>query len=300
MTNLAEFEKCIPGDGEPFFVLLGRDPQAPALVDKWAHDRALLEPDGKKPDRARDIAFAMREFKETHPDLGLPPIKVKGEQLLIDALAAAQRYNDYCHENEAQYTGWGEQTVPQSVERARIESTRAYHILLSIRNDKAGVKTKPSVTLLKLEAGSSPVFIILDNPRNAGETIEQIKEHQQYVFEEHSCPANWMPQCVAIIQDGDPDPHGFLTFVRSADVPEGFETYGHQDWDKIFPEAFAADEKTQPDDAVKLIGDVLAALDSVEQREGKLHPERHTQFRGNVDIPVSVIQKMREIVRSAG
>jgi len=64
-------ECCVPDDGEPSFVLLGRDPQAPGLVFLWAHDRARLEPDSPKPAMACEIADQMRAYKLANPDKGL-------------------------------------------------------------------------------------------------------------------------------------------------------------------------------------------------------------------------------------
>lgn len=65
-------ECCVPDAGEPSFVLLGRDPQAPALIEAWAADRERAEPDSDKPAKARAVATAMREYKVAHPDKGLP------------------------------------------------------------------------------------------------------------------------------------------------------------------------------------------------------------------------------------
>jgi len=67
----AEGECCIPDAGEPKFVLLGRDPQAPDLVERWADDRQIAEPDSDKIARARAIATDMRAFKTANPDKGM-------------------------------------------------------------------------------------------------------------------------------------------------------------------------------------------------------------------------------------
>lgn len=51
-------------DNEPLFVLLGRDPDAPLLVEMWA---ALRERKGNAPAKvreARECARAMREYRE--------------------------------------------------------------------------------------------------------------------------------------------------------------------------------------------------------------------------------------------
>lgn len=54
---------------EPIFVLLGRDPHAPAAVRKWADDRAAMIAAGDKPpsdqamvEEARECADTMERF----------------------------------------------------------------------------------------------------------------------------------------------------------------------------------------------------------------------------------------------
>ena len=47
---------------EPMFVLLGRDPAAPALVDAWADERAANGEDASKVAEARSCAEAMRAW----------------------------------------------------------------------------------------------------------------------------------------------------------------------------------------------------------------------------------------------
>ena len=56
---------------------------------------------------------------------------------------------------------------------------------------------------------------------SALETEEQ--ESERYFFEEHSCPTNWLRDCVTVIEDGDPDPHGFMEFVRSVPIALDFD-----------------------------------------------------------------------------
>jgi hypothetical protein len=56
-------ECCVPRRGEPSFVLLGRDPQAPDLVEKWADDREAASPGEGKPTMARAIAERMRAYR---------------------------------------------------------------------------------------------------------------------------------------------------------------------------------------------------------------------------------------------
>lgn len=56
-------ECCVPRQGEPSFVLLGRDPQAPDLVERWADDREITDPSGPKPAMAREVAAHMRCYR---------------------------------------------------------------------------------------------------------------------------------------------------------------------------------------------------------------------------------------------
>jgi len=58
-------------EGEPVFILKGRDPQAPALIEDWADMRALCDPMSAKPSTAYAIARDMREFKTANPELGM-------------------------------------------------------------------------------------------------------------------------------------------------------------------------------------------------------------------------------------
>ena len=102
-----------------------------------------------------------------------------------------------------------------------------------------------SMALLKFDGKDGPVFFVMDHDRYHGEdsetqTDEDNQAHQKYFFEEHSCPTNWLRDCVAVIAAGDCDPHGFLTFVRAVDVPNDFDAEDDSNWSVLFPEAFGA------------------------------------------------------------
>lgn len=58
-------------EDEPYFVLRGRDPQAPDLIETWAADRVLCEPGTGKAESAYVVADAMREFKKHNANLGM-------------------------------------------------------------------------------------------------------------------------------------------------------------------------------------------------------------------------------------
>lgn len=76
------------------------------------------------------------------------------------------------------------------------------------------------LVLLKLEAGECRVFFVL---KQSKQNDDWKPENYQYFYEKHSCPTNWFHDIVAVIEDGDADPHGFLDFVAVRDIPEGFD-----------------------------------------------------------------------------
>jgi hypothetical protein len=95
-----------------------------------------------------------------------------------------------------------------------------------------------SFALLKLEGAAKPLYFVMEE-RYGKPDEEDYQGNRQYFYEEHSCPTNWLPTCVAVIEDGDTDPHGFLTFVRSVPIPPGYkEDPNDERWRDLFPEAF--------------------------------------------------------------
>jgi hypothetical protein len=102
----------------------------------------------------------------------------------------------------------------------------------------------PSLALLKFDGKDGPVFFIMKHDRyrsSEDETDAEIQGHQRYFYEDHSCPTNWLRECVAVIEDGDADPHGFLDFVRAVDVSVNFDEDDDSQWPILFPEAFAGE-----------------------------------------------------------
>lgn len=130
---------------------------------------------------------------------------------------------------------------------------------VSLRKVESDLALARSMILLKLDAKDGTVFFVIDRDRLfdvPDDSYEIIQSSQRYFFEEHSCPTNWLRDCAAVIYNGDPDPHGFLKFVRSVDVPRDFDDdYGGQ-WPLLFPEAFEGDiidgESTKVDDALRI------------------------------------------------
>jgi len=98
-------------------------------------------------------------------------------------------------------------------------------------------KKKPQrYVLLELSPQTEPVYFVVRtedywlNEHPSGERRSEVdaEDARRYSFDEHSCPANWLPRVVRIASDiGDAgdrigmnlDPHGLLRFVRSAWAP---------------------------------------------------------------------------------
>ncbi len=90
-------------------------------------------------------------------------------------------------------------------------------------------------SLLKLEGKNGPVFFVIED--DYGEHEEgTLQGDKAYQYEEHSCPTNWLRDCVAVIEDGDEDPHGFLQHVRSVQVAATCEPSAEGGWAALFPE----------------------------------------------------------------
>lgn len=75
---LALLDECVPLPGEPSFTLLGRDPQAPRIVEMWASERNLYEGTSAKSKTMRAFRRAadMRAYKEANPNIGMPISKM--------------------------------------------------------------------------------------------------------------------------------------------------------------------------------------------------------------------------------
>lgn len=113
-----------------------------------------------------------------------------------------------------------------------------------------------AMNLLRFDGKDGPVFFVMDKDRyrEGDQSPTEFQDSQRFFFEEHSCPTNWLRDCVAVIEDGDCDPHGFLTFVRAVDVPQDFDVDDDEQWAILFPEAFGGAIIDGEARAVHLIG----------------------------------------------
>lgn len=101
------------------------------------------------------------------------------------------------------------------------------------------VADRDELSLLKFDGKDGPVYFVIRGLASVHGTNEEMQDRASYHYEEHSCPTNWLRECVAVIEDGDEDPHGFLDHVRTVQVPKDFEP---DSWRELFPEAFGGAE----------------------------------------------------------
>lgn len=120
-----------------------------------------------------------------------------------------------------------------------MEGTVQIGPLVQVHKAASTKRMTPRLVLLKRDGPSPVYFVVSDHDHIDGvePTDEERQVNAEYLYEEHSCPTNWLRDVVAVIEDGDADPHGFLSFVRACPSPPGFDEHD-VDWATIFPEAF--------------------------------------------------------------
>lgn len=95
-----------------------------------------------------------------------------------------------------------------------------------------------TLALLRFDGADGPVFFVLEAGRRRvgdGKMDHEFSDGLKFLYEEHSCPTNWIGTCEMIIQGDDTDPHGFLEFVADAQVPDGVEV-NDMDILSVFPQ----------------------------------------------------------------
>lgn len=106
--------------------------------------------------------------------------------------------------------------------------------------DLAGDEKPFDLVLLKVDPESHPLYFVVSArrwPHSDGDPGSEA-----YFYDEHTCPTNWMRDVIAVISDGDEDPHGFATFVKKIAPPDGMDAGGdingdcNTNWTDIFPE----------------------------------------------------------------
>lgn len=102
------------------------------------------------------------------------------------------------------------------------------------------LEDRDELSLLKFDGKDGPVFFVVKGLAKAHASDEEMQSSAAYFYEEHSCPTNWLRDCVAVIENGGDDPHGFLEHVRTVQVSNALEPedFKRESWQELFPEAF--------------------------------------------------------------
>lgn len=84
-------------------------------------------------------------------------------------------------------------------------------------------------TLVLLKCNTDPKLFIVAKGMRFGERSEE--DHRggaRYFYEEGTCPSNYFEATVAVMHDGDTDPHGLFNYVKEVTLPPR----NHQDPDE--------------------------------------------------------------------
>lgn len=76
----------------------------------------------------------------------------------------------------------------------------------------AHANLRKTLVLLKITTPAKPIYFVIEGLAIWPETIEELCSHEQYFYEEHTCPTNFI-RIPLIAQGGDLDPHGVFEFV---------------------------------------------------------------------------------------
>ena len=91
------------------------------------------------------------------------------------------------------------------------------------------VKTNTLVAL-ELSDLSGPIFFIVK-----GMKFDREKGNDEYFYEEHNCPANFMGDIVELIYKNETDPHGVFNYLKTVPMPEeNIDNYSVEDFQKLF------------------------------------------------------------------
>lgn len=88
----------------------------------------------------------------------------------------------------------------------------------------AGTWMIDTADLLKMDdsvTGGNNVHIVVKGICVSNEKGEVISDGQEYFFEDHTCPWNFLRFSIKV--NGDSDPHGIFRWVSSVPLPDNFD-----------------------------------------------------------------------------
>jgi len=78
----------------------------------------------------------------------------------------------------------------------------------------------PALVLLEsVQEGENPIYAVVKS-RHFLKAGEDPTDSLSYYYDEATCPINWFRDVIALIKNGDPDPHGFFRFKRVIKLDE--------------------------------------------------------------------------------
>jgi hypothetical protein len=86
-------------------------------------------------------------------------------------------------------------------------------------------KSAPTVVLLKLteKVGDREVYFVIYGTMHCENgvrpSLDELNGHHQFLYEEHTCPTNWMTGVEALVWGDNTDPHALIEHVQSVYLP---------------------------------------------------------------------------------
>jgi hypothetical protein len=121
--------------------------------------------------------------------------------------------------------------------------------LVPVDNDhSAHANMFKTLNLLCIEPKhGATIYFIVEGCAEFG-TLDEVRAHNQYYYDEHSCPTNYIP-VEAIFWGNDDDPHGVFEYVDTVWMPHGYDGIDPNDERELFIKLFPRLDLTPPKDA---------------------------------------------------
>jgi hypothetical protein len=92
---------------------------------------------------------------------------------------------------------------PRNPDPNHLVSPEEYHVLNPNR--------RRTLTLLKFKS----IYFVIEGWDHWPQPYEELQKHNQYFYEEHQCPTNFIAVQMIIDENGNVDPHRIFEFVET-------------------------------------------------------------------------------------
>ena len=133
---------------------------------------------------------------------------------------------------DLQRLGYGDLSITYEIEDGYHMFQRAK---VTFGGKLAGDEKPYDYVLLKVDPESHPLYFVI-KARRWPDHPPPDHDNDSYFYNEHTCPTNWTDDIVAVVGNGEVDPHGVATFVRRVTPPENDVAEITDEWYKLFPE----------------------------------------------------------------